>query len=284
MSRIYMVAHPDGNGWYYLVPDNYGYHSWLADDTAMTSHPGNGRWKLSTHRADRAVVGVKSGTVNVLSYALKDPATLSERFPAELSPADWDALSESEREIRWPLYGRVTEDIPGERIEHPAEKVIDLGTGEPVPTDGLSWHAELPYELAHHGEVRHLFPGFLDGFRAALCARLRSLGYDAYDHSTFSVSTRVKYSPKREKWTGALLRSGGRSKTKGAVLEEWATRRVEISPARRIAGNTRAEAVAEWSLQLERWVRAVQEWAEPRECGHCNGTGLVQTTITREAS
>lgn len=284
MSRIYAVAHPDGQSWYYLVPDSYSFSAWLADDTAMTHHGSNGRWRVSTHRAERAVVGVKHGGIKVLGYTLRDPETLSARFPAELTAEEWDARSEMERDVMHPLYDHRTEDIPGEHVEFPADAVVDLGSGGPAPADGLAWHAELPYELAHHHEVRHLFPGYLDGFRAALCARLRQLGYDAYDVSTFSVSTRVQYSPKREKWTGALLRSGGRSKTRGAVVESWSTRRVDISPPRRIAGANRAEAVEEWYRHMEHWMAAIQEWSEPRECGHCNGTGLVLPTTPGGAS
>lgn len=274
----YVIADPDDDRWYYLLPiDLWGTDAY-ADDQPMTQLD-NRRWWVSTHRARTTVAVVKQGERRVLAYELIDPAAESARFPARLDFDAWRQLSEHEQEIRDPLYRAVSERLPGKRTEFPAVDIIDLGPAELPPQGGPTWVAELPYELAHHPEVRHLFPGHLQGFPQALRARLDEIpNLSAYlNGGTFSLYAKVPYSPKRTKWQGDLLRSGKRSRTHGREVEETTTRHIDIHPQQWVAGVNHAAARREWDRLLDAWVAEVKAWMSDVECGHCKGTGLAPT-------
>lgn len=272
MSEQPIICLHHGDAWYYFLPSTYGRDRWVAiaaghagEDLASA---GRARWFAGTFLAEsiqrRTPVAPKT-----LAWELADESAASERFPRMLTVEEWAERQGTDEDSDFPergLYRAVTEPQP--------DKVVVLegpwqhADGEPAPPDGRTWVAKLPYELIQHSELLHLFPGSLQGFRAALVARLNTIpGVTAYDHATFEVYAKVPYDPPRHSWTGK-----GRSKRQVA---EGLTRSQTFYPPREIPGATRASAAVAWDETIAKFVAVVSEMATVRPCGTCAGTGVA---------
>lgn len=233
-------------------------------------------------------VGHKSDTSRVIGYRLRDADAVSAKFPATLTPAEWSTRTATYDDTadspEYALYDRITEKIPGELVQ--VDQIIDLGDGSPAPQDGLTWTAQLPYELQHHPELLHRFPGRLTGFRAAVIDALKRLPFMAPGFAQSAaresdgrpgcvdVYTHVAYEPRRTRFVHDTDRRGNKLKRGRDVVE---TTRLEVSvrvPAT-IEGPDRATAVETWHRTMAEIIAEVTEALTPAPCAHCKGTGIV---------
>lgn len=279
---VYVLAGSDARTWHYLVPRDYdrGYPTgmkWEADGRPMT-HTRGQWWSHPT--LTETVVGVREGLRSVSGYRIDDQAAVSQRYPARLTVEEYRQREEGDSALEG-LYSAEWEPGVLERFEFARTQFVDLGAGDPEPDDGLTWVANLPYDLEKHSEIRHLFPGKLTGFRSALAARLNQIpGVSVYTQGKFEVYAKVGYHRPIQQWQGRRLRSGGRSKVRGQTVEETVTRRESYSPPAEIPGGDRAAAVASWNAEMARWVDAITDMATARACAVCKGTGVVRPSQT----
>lgn len=251
----------DGGDWFYYLGDG---ETFYADGSPMRQAAERGWW-VADHEAS-VIEREHPPTKKLLEWKLIDPFPPTEEYPATLTIEEHRGrydFGDGDPKVGV-LYEGVYEDVPTRR------EVIDTRfivlDGSPSPVDGLTWEAQLPFALRYATQYRHLFPGRLTGFRAALIERLEKIpGVSAYDQSKFSVYVKVRY----EKPVPGKNLAGKRIQVKEV------TRTVPISPPRTVEGNNRADAKAEWDHLMTRYVEEVMYWTEARICSHCGGEGIL---------
>lgn len=261
------ALHHDGT-WFYYLGDQYEQAVVAAGGEPMTATERRG-WFASTREATSVTI-TRPGYPVLTGYRLADPDTASVRFPLTLTVAEYESLRDDEDDAPVTgLYDRVT--VPGEpRVEEFAGPWVRLD-GEPVPQDGRTWAARLPFELSQHREYLHLFAGHMGGFRAAMTEAVKAMPRVRYCHDTgggLDVTVEVAYSPPRTR-QAAL----GHRRRKVAV-PDLATRHLHFTVPEQVPGENRAQAAAEWD-RLAAELRAEVESATVAACAHCDGRGYV---------
>lgn len=260
------ALHHDGT-WFYYLGDQYEPVTVAADGEPMTATERRG-WFASTREAATVTI-TRPGFPVVTGYRLTDPDTASIRFPMTLTAAEYSSLrdGDDEGDPVTGLYDRVT--VPGEpRVEQFGGPWLRLD-GEPPTADGRTWTAKLPFDLAYRSEYLHLFPGYMSGFRDAMCAAVKAMPRVQFcfdKDSGLDVTVTVPFSPPR-------TRAAGRGRRKVSV-PEMATRHLHFTVPYRIDGPDRAAAAAEWD-RLAAELAAEVEAATVTACGHCDGHGYV---------
>lgn len=266
-AKRYVLEH-DGTWFYYLGRGYYG-ETFYADGEPMVSTETDG-WFATDHEA-RLIEAEKKAHQIRASYKLVEGVPPSEKFPASLTVAEYDAKNDDESTEYEPrmyaLYEAVMEDVPPVRT--PVEGEWFRLEGEPPPKDGHTWHAKLPFELRYANEYRHLFPGYLEGFKNVLAAKLNKIpGVTAYDHQGFSVTIEIQWDKP------PMVREKRRNDRK---FKDYPARplteRVKLRPPYRIDGSNRAAAVKEWDRLMDDYVGQVQDVANVKACGVCHGKG-----------
>lgn len=291
MATAYVLHDPtDADRHFWLIKSNERVASWMVDGQPLepiesrNGYPGP--WY--TGPGSGTPVGHKYDSSRVIGYRLRDADAASVKFPTTLTPEEWSARTASyDDDADSPedaLYDRVTEKIPGDLV--PVDAVVDLGDGSPAPHDGLTWTARLPYELQHHPELLHRFPGHLSGFRAAVIDAAKRLpvmaaGWmnsnareDSNRPGFVDVYTTVPYEPRTTRFVHDEDRRGNKLRRGRTVVE---LKRLEVSvqvPAN-IEGPNRAAAREVWDREMARILAAIEEALTPAPCGHCKGTGIV---------
>lgn len=281
-----IIALQHEGAWFYWLPEvrHWGGKAFRWAATAgpvqedLRPHGRRGWW-TGTFEAI-TLTAIQPQMDRVIGYRLKDPAAVSELFPWELSPERWTEVGD--REVYHSLYEAITE---------PVEDVITVhegpwlrADGPPPPEDGRTWTAQLPYDLAQHRELLHLFPGHLNGFRAAVAERLKEIPGVTNVFTSggpVSVYAVVPYEPARTRWQGAILRNGERSKKRGGQIQERLTRHEEFRISDTVAGADRTDAARRWDASMAAWVALVTEMATARPCGTCGGNGLASWRAER---
>lgn len=267
-DQILVLHHEDT--WFYFLPSSYSTITWIAeaaDKAEALAVTKKARWYTGTFLAERLKQRRPGGHTTV-GFKLKDETAASVRFPLVLTVAEWEERTDDDDDdtsLEDSLYSRITEPQPDQDTVFEGPWLVT--DGSPAPQDGRSWSARLPYELQHHSELLHLFPGTLGGFREALVARLNNIPMvTAYNHTEFSVSASVPYAPPTFSWTGK-----GRAKRQ---RENSLLRREVWYPPREIAGVNRAAAAVLWDQTMEQYVKAATDMATVRPCSTCHETGI----------
>lgn len=260
----------DGSDWFYYLGSG---ETFYADGAPMRA-TAERDWWAADHKA-KVIEREHPATKKLVAWKLIENAVPTEEYPAALTAEEhrerYD-FGDGDSKIGV-LYEGVYEDVPSRRER--VEGSFMLLEGAPPPSDGLTWEARLPFALRFASEYRHLFPGRLANFKAAVAKRLDEMpGVSAYDQSKFSVYVKVRY---EKPVPGRNLRG------KRVQVRE-VTREVPISPPRVIEGNNRAEAKVEWDKLMTRYVEEVTYWSEAHLCSHCGGNGIVDPRKVRAAS
>lgn len=281
------VLHHEGTWFYYLaVLASHAVNGTpLADGEPMTPC-GSAGW-YCTGREASAVAIRHLPCDEITGYRITDPETVSARYPAELSVAEWATRreDESESEVLWRLYDAVRE--PREPAVTPVEGEWLRMDGEPPPDDGRSWVAKLPYELQYRTEYLHLFPGYMPDFRERMTAMVKGLPRVRYVFDLkhwpnsaphgLEVTVEVPYDKPQSEYRAATNLDGTRSRSrKGRTVTVLAARKLEIPVPYRIDGPDRAAAAAGWDRR-ETEIRAAVAEASVTACSACMGTGHVIT-------
>jgi hypothetical protein len=290
MSERY-VLHHDGTWFYFLGETASGYMGAevLADGQPMTPCERRG-WYSADHEASVIEIRKRRAPL-VTGYLVRDPATVSGKFPQsmtrdEAAGLDSDLLSQ--------LYSRVTEEQAPETVlaEGPWLRL----EGEPAQGDshaGRSWCSELPFELRHRPEFLHLFPGYFTGFREHMkqvAEKLPRVRY-AFDRSVhhqqasdLEVTLEIPFDKPATEYQPARNLDGTVSRSrKGRMVPVMATRKLEFAVPYRIDGRNRAEAVAEWDRREAELIGAVTS-AGTAACSACGGHGYVTADSAERAS
>jgi len=252
--------------WFYFLPTGYSPATWTAvagDRSEVLEQMGKPRWFKGTLLAERLVKRSPSNGV-VIGFQLDDSSAASERFPMVLTMEEWKSRTDRDDAPEASLYSSIVESQP----DHEAvfEGPWLMYDGEPAPVGG-NWSAKLPYDLIHHSELLHLFPGTMSGFRAALKERLNKIpGITAYDQEEFSIYAKVEYDPPQYRTVG-----------KGRAVRQVSTtmtRSETIRPPREITGVNRADAVRKWNESMDTYLALGTEMTTVKPCATCKGTGV----------
>lgn len=285
MTGRYVLRHEDS--WFYYLPEVA--HSFprgaepRADGEPMTACATPGWWSAGHEGAEITIVTPGRGVIT--GYRLDDPATASERYPLELTEAEYDQWRDlDDDELVFQLYSAVT--VPGEPQAVPVDGPWLRLDGEPQPDDGRSWIAELPYELRYRTEYRHLFPGYLVGFRDAMGSIVKALPgvrfvlpakrYAGSSETVgFDVTIEVPFDKPQSEYKPARNLDGSRSRSrKGRTVPVLATRHLVLTVPYRIDAANRALAAAEWDRR-EAEIRAAVAEVSVAACSACMGHGYV---------
>lgn len=268
-DQILVLHHEDT--WFYFLPSSYNTVTWFAEagDTVEELVPTKkARWYTGTFLAER-LKQRRPGGKKTVGYTLKDETAASERFPLVLTVAEWDERTDDDDDNDTPehsLYARITEPQPDQDTVFEGPWLVT--DGSPAPQDGRSWSARLPYELQHHSELLHLYPGTMGGFREALVLRLNQIPMvTAYNQAEFSVYAKVRYEPPTFTWTGK-----GRAKRQ---VESRLMRHETWSPPREVPGVNRAAAAVRWDQLMTQYLQAATDMATVRPCSACHETGIA---------
>lgn len=257
----------DGDQWFYYL--GRGYSAYFADGKEMAPAEMDG-WFATDHEA-KVIEGEKAARKARSGYTLLDGIPPSEAFPASLTVTEHDDRTDDESDAYDPkvaaLYEPVWEDVPAVRT--PIEGDWFRLEGAPPPKDGHRWHAKLPFELRYANEYRHLFPGYLEGFKDVLAATLEQIpGVTAYNHADFSVHLKIQW----DKPPIVREKRGNDRKFKEYPARPI-TESVKMRPPLRVEGSCRAEAVKEWDRLMADYVGQVTDAATLKACSSCKGKG-----------
>lgn len=265
------VLHHDGV-WHYNVSGHSGgristYHP-HADGKPMTHLRDT--WWTTDHEADTISVEIPQRQ-EVTGYTLGFDFTPSDKWPATLTPEEWEERGGHDNDTLTALYEAASITPPTvTRVIGPWVRL----DGEPAPVDGLTWQMSLPYELRTHPEYGHLFPGHLAGFRDHLVEQIKQLPRvkAAYNlpGKPVSVYVDVPFDPPLTKWQKLP------GKRKSSEVPKTVRRDLKLPVNDLVPGDTRVAAVTKWNEQTADWLAVVRS-AGVAACTTCGGTGHVKT-------
>ncbi|WP_433357838.1 hypothetical protein ACQP25_44535 (plasmid) [Microtetraspora malaysiensis] len=237
-----------------------------ADGQPMTRLNAPGWW-AADHEATEITITIPLSP-RTIGYTLDDPAAESTRFPASLTPEQYNALNEDDDDILSRMYSPVREDVA-------PETVTVTGPWTPLEAstpaaDGHPWHAALPSALTQRPEYLHLFPGELRGLRAhleKLIEAMPDVRFCFNKEGRLDVTVEVPLHLPEHFW---VKPSRGRKYQRQVTV----TRRLSLPVPDRVPGPDRASAVRAWDEQVTHWTGVVAA-ASAKACNTCRGTGHV---------
>lgn len=282
---VYGIRLPDGRYTYFLdKPEKFsGYRApeVYADGSSMSylrparNSQGFGWFVAETEATE--IYALLPQLSKRVHYKLDDPSAVSAKYPAVLTPEQWDERSVRE-DVLNELYSGVYEEVAP--IKHVWEGPYVLLEGrEPPGPNEPGWIADLPYELGQRPEYRHLFPGKIPGLRDHLyevikampgvqfCFRPRD-GWPGLD-----VTVQVPYDPPQQRWQDRYGARGQKLKG-GKYVRELAARRLMLPIPDSVPAPNYEAGLAAWNLAVDYWTDLVTS-ASVTACGHCKGTGHV---------
>lgn len=234
---------------------------------------------------DSSVVEVeRPSRWKTVGYHLAISGASLDGYERDLDTEEYEELCEDDARAS-ALYEPTREEEPAEIEEVRGPwLVID---GSPPPQTERQWRASLPWELRYQPEYLHLFPGHLDGFRAAAKEALEAVdGVSAYISSGGPISVYVKLALPRldplEKWEAGPNLRGSSARARRRLLErhnsgiQQVTRSLEIPCADNIYGATLVEGLVAWDESLAEIVAYVRAIVAQR-CPTCEGRGFVES-------
>ena len=271
------VLHHDGTWMYYVarVGDRPVQATWrgvalFADGQPMTSLRDG--WWATDHEAGEITAEIDRAD-EITGYRLADPDAESARYPAALTVEEFRAQADHDPDLLHSLYEAAREP------REPLREVIDgpwlALEGEPPGDDPRDWRADLAHELTQRPEFRHLFPGYLTGFREHMKEALQRRARYVFDRpgGQLEVIVHLPYEPPVTRQVPEIGRNGRELKRKRTVREE-ASRTLLLHIPDRVPGVNRAAAEAEWDRLEAEFLTAVDS-LKVVACGHCRGTGVV---------
>ncbi|MFB7649364.1 hypothetical protein ACFC0S_16100 [Streptomyces sp. NPDC056084] len=279
----YALHLPDGR-WAYHLPEpdrRPGTRTGLYADgeTVKRLTPivdAKGNWYTSDHLAEK-ITAVYQPLPETVGYELSDPTALSTRYPATLTPEEWNERSVDHDEY-WGLYKRVTRDRTP--VEHVYEgPFLPLEGRQPPAPDEPQWRADLPIELTQRAEYRHLFPGHIPGLKQYLEGQIEQMPRVLYCFVDYQgvpgihVTVRVPFDQPRTKFRADTGRRGQPLKS-GRTVPVLVDRRLELPVPAAVPGPNYETALADWDRQVAFWLAQVEE-AAVAACSSCDGKGYV---------
>lgn len=282
MSDRY-VLHHDGT-WFYYVAGAARYTQpgmvVLADGEQMQPC-GQAGW-YSTGREAGVITTVRPQPHRITGYRLGDPDAVSVRYPLTLTVEEYDRRRDlDDEEALFRLYDRVTEPVEPS-AEDDAGPWLRLD-GEPPAQDGPTWVAALPYVLSERDEYRHLFPGYMPGFRDHMMGVLKALPDVQYVFEWkrlgairgLEVTLSLPFDKPVTEYVPARNQDGSVSRSrKGRTVQARASRKLELPVPWRIDGPDRAAAAAEWAEREAQLVAIVTD-SSVAVCSACGGHGYI---------
>lgn len=288
MYEIFSIRPPEGPALYAISNADNGHaftpvreaevHGSLADGTRVTLEPTQRPGWYTAVPGLAAVEIVTPHVPTTVRWVLRDPATVSARFPQELSPEEY-RNSDEEEELLYSLYRAETEPTPATvtRVDGPFQT---LEGREPPGPDEPDWTANLPDLIRGRQEYAHLYPGHISGLRDHVHKLIKAMphvsfaatNYDGY--RGISVAVSVPYAPDITRWR-ANVGSRGQTLRTGRTVSETHVRHLRLPVPDRVTGDNYADALAQWDQAVEFWTALVRD-ASVTACGHCKGTGVVE--------
>lgn len=254
----------DGDRFFYNLSTVYGDVLYFADGQPMEPTVVRGWW-MTDHEA-ASIEKENPPRRMTIEWNLLGNVTSTSEYPQTLTREEYADRTEDDQRVA-ALYEPTYEEIPSSR--EPIEGPFVLLEGAPPPDDGRQWVAKLPYELSHHPEYRHLFPGHLEDFGQAVLDALNEIPMvSAYKGGSVYLEVR------HERPYDYFDRSG-RGRPKKRTVETTTKELKGIRWPFVIEGQNREDAVAAWDDQLAKIVAEVRDAAAVRICGECQGTGIV---------
>ncbi len=275
MNRYYLQA-PDGQCLYSVETNSYG--ATFEGAVGQGRSLGGGRYLhfVLTSEPVQVVRQTTHHTEYVEDHwTLRDAALQSERLPLTLTNSDYiervDSAGDDDPLTRF--YTRDTRSVV-------TTTEIDVSGHLPLQADSVV--VDVPNNWSPSEWVRiygvvaqHLVPGVLTGFRKHIKAIGNTYG-DCYDHdgpTTMKFFVRAYYDPPKMK-----KEKVGR---KYHERETWMTSQFSLPVSDAIAGNTLAEAQAEWERRTAEIVEILDGYGQTRTCGHCDGRGHLVVGPTK---
>jgi len=283
----YALHDPQTGAWYYRMPrggDEFqpargGVQSVTVDGRPAEVVRG---WVFvpalggETYAADSEVAATYSGGSELTGWRLREQfrgAAMAET----LTPDQMHELDEDGAEAA--AYEAVFEPRPPVVVRESCPRV--LLDGAPRPQHPGRWVADLPYELRHHQEFLHLFPGRLTGLWEVATERLKAVpgvtafvdGHPAAYNARLKVGVTVALPPEaRQPARGRR----GTTKYRPAVTARQLWREV---PSSELPDTVQAGSLAAALATFEPAVEALVAWARDARsgvwCTHCDGTGVL---------
>lgn len=250
---------------WWRVPSHLGWDPETGDPVELVRSPG------------RALTHWRLNNPNVTGY------------PPYLTQAQYLERTDDEE----PTYDRLTaavyepvyEELPDAR--EPVEGDWLILDGAPAPIDGREWLATLPSQLRIRAEYRHLFPGFLIGFRAAVNTRLNAIpGIQSYEKGGAFLSVYAKvHLPKLDPvpWEARRppRKHQGRHRDNSEITDDLITRHLEFHVPDRIEAENQAAGARNWDAKLAEIVGYISALvAHP--CPGCGGRGWLEDPLPEE--
>lgn len=262
---------------------------WLLSDAPLvelrSERPGPNQSDGYIKRAEGAVGGVVSSDLRkAFEAASERPSVeqLAHYAEHDASHACWECLVvEAIYQQHWVAGEPV---VTTERLDG----WVPL-PGGPDPDPGRTWRVADASLLAIYGaHTAHLWPGYLDGLREEVGARLKEhpLTDTFYDfhgnrggggHHGFSLTFDIPWETPRTKTQ--MFAPRGRRKKVPFTEAVWAMRpSVQLDVPFGAPGATKAEAIAGFEDAVTAQVRRFLPFGDaPRACDHCEGTGWVNS-------
>ena len=208
----YLLRDDDNGGWWFYVGSTRAAAVVTADGKPIemqSSSEKNDRWYFAKGEIRPKLIQVYAEPKRVITeYVLRDGFEPSEKYPAKMDGDEYrrrikyDYSTETALDpIVAEMYEKGSETMePPEAEDHPMRLFIEL-VGAPPGKKVGQWHGRLPYSLNHDKQFLHLFPGYLDGFRAALEERLKTLPTvdKIYSFRSTEFTVYIKYAYEWEK-------------------------------------------------------------------------------------
>ncbi|WP_329368857.1 hypothetical protein OG896_24895 [Streptomyces sp. NBC_00669] len=280
----YAVQHPDGRYLYHLTGTNqWGFNKEILADGQPMTRLGSSSWWSTDHEAERITL-ITPGRPTVTGYELRDTDALSVRYPATLTPDEWndrlaDADSTDVEMTLHRLYHAVTTDT--DPVEtHDDGPFTVIGAGELPAADGPTWTVNLIDQITQRPEYARLFPGRLDGLRQHLMdvikrmPRVQHVLNDFQSRPGVYVSLRVPFEQPEAVWRPDISNRTGKTLKTGRHHQVLVDHTLTLPIPYSIGADNYETARAEWDRQVEYWTGVVAA-ANVVACNHCGGSGYL---------
>lgn len=285
-------------------------HGWRIAGTTE-SLPISNRWLVDDHGIDtggaavvRPLEAIHPSGMITTGYQLRNPEAESSAFPAELTSAEYLRRRDRDEDLAEALYEGVLAVGDPTIITIPAEDMLVLSTdAQPAPDHPGVWRANVPTCITTHKMLHHQLSGRLEGLADAAHKRIEVwLSRHSAGHAPrsifgssrvikeaagtgftrFTVKVWAPFTPERTVQKPRYGVNGQKLKTATAVVDGRDLTVVVTFPDH-VAGGNLADALVAWNQHLDSLDELLNEALTPAVCGHCNGSGIIPRSQTRQS-